>query len=216
MSSKEEDTTSSSSSSMDRFFSQGRRTNQMTPDELSRVASEPQRIDRTSSAVIVAEPTTSTSRSSIDDYFTMSRRTNQMTPEELSRVASEPQRRNQTNVPKPITMTMSHMKTTNSIDDYFTMSRRTNQMTPEELLRVASEPKQRSSTSTNHMTTTSLAIEHSRTVTLPQTTTSTSQLHRALEIFQRLKYIDKEEARLRLERIKLRDELGTILIQQQR
>ena len=62
----------------------------MTPDELSRVASEPAPREIKNGPVVMTSNASSSASSSMDDYFTMSRRTNQMTPDELSRVASEP------------------------------------------------------------------------------------------------------------------------------
>ena len=120
-----------------------------------------------------------------------------MTPDELSRVASDPAPRVVRN--RPVVMTSSSNTTTSSsMDDFFTMGRRTNQMTPEELGR--SEPTRNRPAAMNKMSNESNQQQHN--------------LHRALEIFQRLKSIDRQERALREERVKLQDELGAILIRQ--
>ena len=118
-----------------------------------------------------------------------------MTPDELSRVASDPAPRVVRN--RPVVMTSSSNTTTSSsMDDFFTMGRRTNQMTPEELSR--SEP----------------TMNHPMNKTSNESNQQQNNLHRALEIFQRLKSIDRQERALREERVKLQDELGAILIRQ--
>ena len=191
MSTKEDESTSSS---IDDFFTMGRRMNQMTPEELSRVASEPPPSHVVRNRPVVMTSSSNRTTSSIDDFFTMGRRMNQMTPEELSRVASDPAPRSVRN--RPVVMSSSsNATTTSSMDDFFTMSRRTNQMTPEELAmnKTPNDSNQQQ-------------IESSKK--------RTNNLHRALEIFQRLKSIDRQERALREERVKLQDELGAILIRQ--
>ena len=81
-------------------------------------------------------------------------------------------------------------------------------MTPEEFSRsepMRNRPMNKTSNESNQQ-----QIENSQ----KRTNSTQHNLHRALEIFQRLKSIDRQERALREERVKLQDELGSILIRQ--
>jgi len=79
----------------------------------------------------------------------------------------------------------------------------------DELIRVASEPARNRPVVAMNKTS-----NDSNQQQIESSQKRTNNLHRALEIFQRLKSIDRQERTLREERVKLQDELGAILIRQ--